>query len=43
MTVIKSNEEIELRIRHTWFMLIYPTHFYNPIIPKVALMEHNHY
>ena len=24
-------------------MLNYPTHIYNPIIPKVALTEHNHY
>lgn len=24
-------------------MLIYFTHFYDPIIPKVELAEHNHY
>ena len=26
-----------------WFMLIYPTHTYNPIILKVALTELNYY
>ena len=24
-------------------MLIYPTILYNPIIPKVGIMKHNHY
>ena len=41
MTAIKLEEEIELRIWLPWFMLIYTFHFYNPIIPKVALTEHN--
>ena len=43
MTAIKTEEEVELRIQLPWFTLIYPTHFYNPIIPKVGLTEHNHY
>ena len=40
--VIKSEEEIELGI---WLlvMLTYPTNVYNPMIPKKALMEQNHY
>ena len=45
MTAIKSEDEIELRIRP---LLIYaelphPIHNYNPNTPKVALTEHNHY
>ena len=43
MTAIQSEEEIECRIWLPWFMLIYSTHLYNPIIPKVVLTEHNHY
>ena len=42
MIAIKFEEEIELSIWLPWFMLIYSTHFYNLIIPKVALTEHNH-
>ena len=43
MAAFKSEEEIELRIQLRWFTLIYPIHIYNPIIPKVALREYNHY
>ena len=43
MTAIKFEEEIELRLWLPWSMLIHPTHFYNPIIPKVALTELNYY
>ena len=43
MTAITFEEEIELRLWLSWSLLIYPTHIYNPVIPKVALMELNHY
>ena len=43
MTAVKFEEEIELTIGLPWFVLIYPTHFNNPIIPNVALTELNHY
>ena len=43
MIAIKCEEETELRIGLLWFMLIYPIHFYDPIFPKVAHTEHNHY
>ena len=42
MAVIKF-EEVGLRTRLSWFILIYPTHLYNQTIPKVALTEHKHY
>ena len=41
MTAIKFVKEMELMT--PWSMLIYPTHIYNPIIPKVALTELNYY
>ena len=41
MTAIRFVEEIELRMQLP--LLIYPTHFYNPIIPNIALTELGHY
>ena len=43
MTAIKFENKIELRIWLPWFMQIYHTYFYNPIIPKVALTEHYYF
>ena len=43
MIAIIFEKEIELRIWLTWSMLVYPIHFYNPIILKVAVTELNCY
>ena len=43
MTAINFQEKLDLRVLLRWVMLIYPTHCYNLIIPKLALMEHNRY
>ena len=33
LTAIRFEEERQLKIWLTWLTMIYPTHFYNPIIP----------
>ena len=43
MAAVNSEREMELIITLAWVMLTYPTHLYDPVIPKLGLSAKSHY
>ena len=43
MAAVNSEREMELIITLAKVMRTYPTHFYDPVIPKLGLSARSHY